>query len=91
MCWIKFEINQPYNFQYKDSFDELEFKKVECSTRTRKSTRISLRLLYQTNKGILKKKFYDLTLLFTCKPPAMNQDYLNFFSNLAKKKEDNDI
>nr|CAH7754515.1 unnamed protein product [Callosobruchus chinensis] len=82
ISWIRIEASLPNYFKFKESFDDEEFRVVDCNTNTRPSSHQPLLALYKRPRCIAKTKYDSLMSLFHCKPPAVSKDYYNFYNNL---------
>nr|CAI5860225.1 unnamed protein product [Callosobruchus analis] len=82
ISWIRLEASLPNFFKFKESFDDEDFRVVDCSTNTRQSSHQQLSTLYKKPRCITKTKYDSLMSLFHCKPPAVSRDYYGFYSNL---------
>lgn len=83
MSWIRFESRFPKSFQFKETFEDDEFKCIDCSKNIRQSSHGILQSLYKKPKCISRDKYNNLMSLFATKPPAVSMEYYNFYANLS--------
>lgn len=77
ICWFQFKKENRFEFEFKKSFKEENFRRVDCSKKAQ-------------SHPLTEAKYNDLMSLFSIKPSALSQDYYTFYCNLPHGRPDDD-
>lgn len=82
LCWFQFKKENVFEYECKESFESDNFRRVDCKKKALRRQSTSLLPCYPQARPIPESKYKDLMSLFSMNPPALSNDYFDFYANL---------